>query len=151
MKFALPILVLSLLANSALATEYQATAIYCGGPIESGDVSNCPSYSAWQGVSLKGLKSIILPTHPEDALIQLEDAAGNTWTQQLDACKAKLSDLRGCNIAVDLSNPEQRSIRIAIWDIGKPQRNLTLFIDGQNQLSVHSDDGDYLVFSLTEK
>jgi hypothetical protein len=97
------------------------------------------------------LKSVILPVESGDVLVQLEDEFGNIWAQPLYECKSKPSDLRGCFSDVDLTKPEQKSIRISIWDIRRPQRNLALFIDGQNQLSLLTDDGNHLVFSLTGK
>jgi hypothetical protein len=151
MKFALSVFVLSVFTTPAYAIDYQTTAIYCNGPIESGSVANCPSLSAWMGVSLKDLKAVSLPVTPTDAWIRLQDASGNLWEQPLETCKSKFSDLRGCNAKVDLTTPGQISIHIAIWGIGKPQRNLALFINDQNQLSLLPDEGDNLMFSLVEK
>jgi hypothetical protein len=145
------ILMLGLVTNLALATEFNTTSIYCNGPVTSGNVSNCPSFSSWKGVSLKDLKSINLPIKATDSQIRLEDTAGNIWEQQVATCQSRLSDLRGCNIQVDLSNPEQISIRISIWGIGQHQRNLALFLDKHRGLSLLPDEGDNLMFILTEK
>jgi hypothetical protein len=151
MKLIISILAFGCVASSAYAADFETTAIYCNGPVSSGDVSNCPSFSAWMGVSLKDLKVVSLPVKPTDSLIRLQDASGNIWQQSLETCKSRPSDLRGCSAKVDLTKPQQVSIHISIWDVRKPARNLALFINEQNQLSLLPEEGDNLMFSLIGK
>lgn len=151
MKLIFSILILGFVTESAFAIDYNTTAIYCNGPVTSGDVSTCPSFSSWKNVRLKNLKSVSLPLKPKDLQIRFEDTDGNIWEQQLATCQSKPSDIRGCTALVDLSKPEQISFRISIWDIGQRGHNLALFLDNHGQLSLLPDEGDNLMFSLTEK
>lgn len=149
MTFIFRILMFAFFTTVAHATDFQTTLKYCNNL--PSDSSNCPSSNVWQGVQLKGLKSISLPIESQSTFIQLEDEAGNIWTQSLETCRTSPSSIRGCLIKVDLTKPDEKLIRVSLWDIKKPQRNLTLFVDGTNQLSVLSDDGNHFIFSLDTK
>lgn len=150
MKSILSVLALSFLGFQTYAADFHTTAIYCNGPVKNGEVSNCPAFSTWKGVLLKNIKSVSLPLNPTESFIRLEDISGSVWEQNLEACKSKLSDLRGCNAKVDFGNPEQKAIYISIWDIGQRSQDLALFIQG-NQLSLVPAGGDSLMFSLNPK
>lgn len=139
-----------LVVAQARAADFQTTAIYCNGPVSNGDVSSCPAFSLFMGVALKDLKSVSIPMNSTDSLIRLEDAFGNIWEQQLETCKSRPSNIRGCSAKVDLTNPEQVEVHISIWDIGHRIQNLAIFIK-KNQLSLVTDGGDSLMFSLTDR
>lgn len=136
--------------GQARAAEFQTTAIFCNGPVSDGDVSGCPAFSTFMGIILKDLQSATIPMNSGETLIRLKDSSGNIWEQQLQTCNSKPSELRGCTAKVDLTKPEQVSIHISVWDIGRRAQNLALFI-AQNRISLVPDGGDNLIFSLTEK
>lgn len=148
MKILFSILVLGIFAVQANAKDFKTTVTWCNGPVSEGDVENCPSFSSWQGVRLKELKSVNLPMEADDTMIRLEDSSGNIWEQPLETCRSRSSDMRGCTAKIQKQESGKIEIFLSIWDIGRRGKDLGVFIEGE-QLSLTPDEGDALMYSLT--
>ncbi|MFN9065767.1 MAG: hypothetical protein ACK5V3_00950, partial [Bdellovibrionales bacterium] len=124
-----------LFSVSALATQFQTTAIYCNGPVTNGDVTKCPSFSSWGGVELKNLTLAMLPLTQNEGMFRLEDSNGHFWERNLTNCQSKLTDIRGCKAVANFSDSNNISIQINFWDIGTQIQRLSVFIKNNNELS----------------
>ena len=126
----LAVLLFLTLGSVAYGSDFQTTLTYCNGPVNPGDIAQCPSFSNWEGVELKSLVKISLPLEKESHILRLEDALGHVWEQDLTLCNAPSNTQRGCRVEVETKDPKNVFINVHILTFGR-ESALPISFDGQ--------------------
>jgi hypothetical protein len=143
------LLLLTCAPMSAFASDYLVTQYtWCNGPYTGTDGAACPSYSAWNQVELKMIKSVSIDVSPSHQFLKLTDSSAHTWEQELAKCQSPASDPAGCRSTLSTKPNGELSIMVSQWRSGEMSQRLSLILSPQNELSIFGPDNSYFVITL---